>query len=253
MASGQVMCTVAGMGEHHAWRGQPDYKKVCLCRASKRVVDSTEAREFWNTFDVEQARLRCECPDCEQNGKFVESKSKYDGRCRFAELQSYGAIQGVFRCVPAVHPQDFRMPYHLKDCNKEYKKGGSYGIQTKYGRFCDLDVGCPDLCMTQTSAIKWQKAVQPNMGGADGLLIASQISGRETFKQDAYKRTGECLSAVHQGHRRHHSLRTGDICLKYQNGDDKLPPTKIRCLSQQFRWGVDGTALVNWCAPLTVL
>jgi len=91
--------------------------------------------------------------------------------------------------------------------------------------------------MSQNNAIKWSRAVQPYMGGSYGLILAAFISGKESLRLDGYKRTGDiCLQYTDGAYNQARGV--------YENSTRKLPPSKIRCLSQQFRWGSDASTMV---------
>ena len=77
---------------------------------------------------------------------------------------------------------------------------------------------------------KWQRPLQPYMGSPQGILLAGIIGGTDANNAMAY-------------------VRTGDICLHYgldanydvweKGAPQYLPPTRVRCASQQWHWFTD--------------
>jgi len=191
---------------------------------AKCESEGTHEREFWREFNFDTMTHRCE----------------FDNRCMFYDMTSHGATQGRYRCVPRVHIGDPRLYRTLGSpiYNRHNKKIGIFkavdrilsstsdsDAKTKYhqGNFN----GVYRIHDFQSHLAKWQRASQPYYGGSNGVILANLPGG-----------TDENMLKAHQ--------KTGDICIRYglndkfaEEADPFLPPTRVRCLSEQFRFFSD--------------
>jgi len=156
-----------------------------------------QENEFWRKFDYEKYRQACE----------------YDNRCILYNLNSYGNHQGFFRCVPRAHAEDPRFAEisGYKQRNSKPHDDGRTFVKGKVLR-------------AQTAAAMWQRPAQPYLGG------------RNMKKQWIAPAKGD-----DENNARAHKLM-GDTCIHYgwnstfqEEKEGYLPPTAVRCLSQQFR------------------
>jgi len=156
-----------------------------------------QEKQFWREFNYDKYRQACE----------------YDNRCIFYNLHNYGNHQGQFRCVPRIHAEDPRFA-HVSGYKQRSSKPHTDGRTYTKGK----------ILSAQTAAAKWQRPAQPYLGGLN------------MKKQWIAPAKGD-----DENNARAHKLM-GDVCIHYgwnskfeEEKEGYLPPTAVRCLSQQFR------------------
>jgi len=199
---------------------------------------TTQQKSFWHNWDYHRVRHKCE----------------YDNRCVFYDLKWYGNTQGRYRCVPRIHREDPRRFIEDTKTRKlvpewprnkpptinertmpcftmatittasrptwRMRSGGNRCVQGD-GRFWLNDGQWAS--QDQTAFAKWQRPVQPNMGGEDGVSVSALFPVMNLMASKAY-------------------IQAGDICLNYRwnatyhnETEGYLPPTKARCMIGQYR------------------
>lgn len=131
------------------------------------------------------------------------------GRCKLLRLPFR---QGMLRCIPVV----------------DFEKDPRWQTTPEWRR-----------AKTERQALMWTRPAQPFLGGVQAMFMSGQKpppDGNNLIGSTNYNGRRTLAKAY---------IRAGDICLKYKNDNVTLPHTRVRCLSQQFRWFSDEASFLT--------
>lgn len=183
------------------------------CPSEQYCVDKIkDYHDFGNQWD-EEAKTYWRNFTVTHLKKKCEEVSKDGPQCVLAKLQYAG---GMYRCVQRID-------------------------QATDARFSSKHTDHVGAKVTRKGYATWQRSVNPFGSGSQGFTL-------QYLPPPSDGETGS--SAVGGGHYSGRAtlskayITTSDICLRYRNEANERPPSRVRCLSQQFRWFADESSLL---------
>jgi hypothetical protein len=171
-------------------------------------------KDFWRKFTVTKLQKLCE----------------KDSKCTLIKLEE---TTGAFRCVPMFcdrckEDSRWNIPMSVRQNDPSmgklyrfYGKSKILGFNTKaqYMKYMIKKTRIENSVLAQFIT-RWARPTHPLGSSLESRRVAESYGGN-TFAHDSAYQTA------------------GDVCLRYKDGSTGLPPTRIRCASQQFYWATD--------------